>query len=83
MRTTLTLEPDVAAELERLRKEEPSSYKKIVNDLLRLGLYTRRQKGIEKRETPFRTRTADLGRPRIPLDNVAEALAIAEGEDYR
>ncbi len=83
MRTTLTLEPDVAADLERLRREGDLSYKEIVNELLRLGLRARREKNAAKRGTPFHTKTADLGKPMIPLDNIAEALAIAEGEDYR
>ena len=83
MRTTLTLEADVAAELERLRRAGDRSYKEIVNDLLRLGLRARREGGAAKGGTPFHTPTADLGKPMIPLDNIAEALAIAEGEDYR
>jgi hypothetical protein len=83
MRTTLTLEPDVVADLERLRREGDRSYKEIVNELLRLGLRAKREGGTEKAGKPFRTRTADLGKPMIPLDNIAEVLAIAEGEDYR
>ena len=83
MRTTLTLDPDVAADLDRLRREEGRSFKEIVNDLLRHGLRAKREEASGKRPKPFRTPTADLGKPMIPLDNIAEALAIAEGEDYR
>lgn len=83
MRTTLTLEPDVAADLERLRRDEDGSYKEIVNELLRLGLRARRERNAAGQGKPFHTRTADLGKPMIPLDNIAEALAIAEGEDHR
>ena len=33
--------------------------------------------------TRFVTRSMDLGSARVPLDNVAEALAAAEREDFR
>ena len=37
-----------------------------------------------KRQTPFRTRSVDLGALRIAsIDNVAEALAVADGEAFR
>ncbi len=38
MRTTLTLEKDVAAMLERLRKSRDASMKALVNEALREGL---------------------------------------------
>ncbi len=32
---------------------------------------------------PFRAHAVDLGQPRIAaIDNIADVLAIAEGEDY-
>ena len=83
MRTTLTLEPDVATEIKRIRREDDRSFKEVINEILRIGLRARSQKGAGRRKKPFRTPTADLGKPLIDLDNVAEALAIAEGEDYR
>ncbi|HYO46816.1 MAG TPA: hypothetical protein VEY33_09035 [Gemmatimonadota bacterium] len=82
MRTTLTLEPDVAAEVERIKREEVRSLKAIINELLRLGARERRRE-TSRRKKPFKTRTVSLGAPRIPIDNVADALAIAEGDDYR
>lgn len=82
MRTTLTLDDDVAVALERMRKSRDASLKKIVNDVLRRGL-----KDMSMRQKPrrrFHTRSVDLGKPRIPdLDNIAEVLAIAEGEVFR
>ena len=77
----MTLDDDVAAQLERLRKRRDSSLKEVVNEALRKGLREMTEK--PKRREPFRTRAFDLGRPLIPLDNIAEALAIAEGEDYK
>ena len=38
MRTTLTLDDDVAAMLERLRKRKGATFKQLVNDALRTGL---------------------------------------------
>lgn len=38
MRTTLTLDDDVAVALERLRRTRDASLKDIVNDVLRRGL---------------------------------------------
>jgi len=81
MRTTLSLDDDVAAALERLRKGRDASLKEVVNEALRQGL---RQMDRKQRPSRFRTRTVDLGRCRIgSLDDVAEALALAEGEAFR
>jgi hypothetical protein len=82
MRTTLTLDDDVAAELERLRKTRDASLKEVVNDVLRLGL-----REIDTRarpHEPFRTRSVDLGAPRVAnIDNIAEVLAVFEGEAFK
>ena len=82
MRTTLTLDDDVAALLERLRKTRRASLRQVVNEALRQGL--RLMTSPPKRGRPFRTGAVDLGPCRLPdLDNVAEILAVAEGESYR
>lgn len=82
MRTTLTLDDDVAAVLERLRKSRDASLKDLVNEALRRGL-----KDMSRRPRPrerLRTRSVALGQLRIAdLDNIGEALAIAEGEAYK
>jgi hypothetical protein len=82
MRTTLTLEPDVAALLSRVQKARKSGLKDTVNDALRRGL----QEMAEGKATPprFVMRTYDPGECLLPsLDNVAEALAVAEGEWHK
>jgi hypothetical protein len=82
MRTTLTLDDDVAAALERLRKQRDSSYRDVVNDVMRRGL----RHALEVREPAgkYVTPVSDCGACLIgSLDNLAEVLAIAEGEDYR
>ncbi len=82
MRTTLSLDDDVAAALERLKKKRRQRFKDLVNEALRRGL--REMSEPPKRGQPFRTRAVALGRCRVAsLDNVAEALAVAEGESFR
>jgi hypothetical protein len=82
MRTTLTLEKDVAAMIERLRKSRDASLKAIVNEALREGL--KRLDAPRRKQRRFRTASANLGRCLVGnVDNVAEALAVAEGESFR
>jgi predicted CopG family antitoxin len=81
MRTTLTVDDDVAAMLERLRKTREQSFKDLVNEALRRGL--KQMDAQSKRREPFHTQSVDNGRCRIgSIDNVAEALAIAEDESF-
>lgn len=82
MRTTLTLEDDVAARLDRLRAQREESFKDIVNDLLRRGLDdVERGPGERPR---YRLEPHSLGRCLLPsLDKTADVLAWAEGDDYR
>jgi len=82
MRTTLTLDDDVAALLERARKARKTNFKTIVNEALRQGL--REMAKPTLRGTPYQTREADLGRCLVAgLDDISEALAVAEGEHFR
>lgn len=80
MRTTLTLDDDVAAQVERLRQERRASLREIVNELLRRGLVEELRPKARK---PVRLGSFNLGEPLIPIDNVAEALAYAEGDDFK
>lgn len=81
MRTTLTLDDDVAALVEEVRLKKRQTFKQIVNDGLRQGLAS----GAGKEQSrPFRTREADLGRVLVDdLDRIAEVLEYAEGPAYR
>jgi hypothetical protein len=81
MRTTLTLEDDVAVQLERLRKTRDANLKDLVNEALRLGL--REMTAKPRTRKPFHMRTFHMGEPLISIDNVAEAIAFAEGEGYK
>jgi hypothetical protein len=80
MRTTLTIDDDVAVRLERLRRERDASLKDVVNDVLRRGLDVDAR---PKPRKPFKMKTYDCGELLFPIDNVAEALAYAEGEDFK
>ena len=83
MRTTLTLEDDVAAMLKRLRRERKLRLKEAVNLALREGLVKLSHPPLP-RGAPYRTRAVSLGRCLLgSLDNVAEALAAAEGEGFK
>ena len=82
MRTTLTIDDDIAAELERLRRGRNLSRKKLVNEALRLGV--REMTAPAKKGKRFRTRTFHGGKLLVAsIDNVAELLAEIEGEDWR
>ena len=83
MRTTLTLEPDVAAALARVQKARDASHKDVVNEALRLGLRQMTAKP-DKRRKPFRTRSVDLGECLLPnLDNIGEVLSMLDEDDWR
>jgi hypothetical protein len=83
MRTTVTLDDDVAALVEQVREQRNETFKNVLNEALRLGLRLMQEPGTGP--TPvYRTRSVSLGRPKLPdVDNVAEALAIIEGDDIR
>jgi hypothetical protein len=82
MRTTLTLDEDVATALEQLRRKHGGRLKTVVNDLLREGL--RHAQERPTRRSQFRTQSVDLGRLRASsVDNVAEVLATAEDEAFK
>jgi Ribbon-helix-helix protein, copG family len=82
MRTTLTIDDDVAAMLEQLRRDRETSLKDLINEALRRGLLE--MNAPRRRRKPYRTPSVDLGTPRIPdVDNIAEVLAIIEGEAFK
>lgn len=82
MRTTLTLDDDVAAALERLRRSREESLKVLVNEALRRGL-KQLNKRPEQRH-PLRTTPVALGRCRIgSVDNIADVLTVAEGDAFK
>jgi hypothetical protein len=80
MRTTITLEKDVAARLNRLRKTRP--FKDLVNDALRVGLDE--IENTSSADYSSYSITPVDGKPRrTDLDNIAEVIAEVEGDDFR
>lgn len=80
MRTTLTLDRDVAESLKRLLKRRGASMKSLVNDALRLGLSQIERPAPKK---AFRTKSVNLKPRASNVDDIAEVLALAEGDDFR
>jgi plasmid stability protein len=82
MRTTLTLDDDVAARLKAEMRRHGKSLKETVNELLRLGLDAQNKRPRRER---FRIRPRDLGRlrPGLSLDNVGDLLEQLEGPAHR
>lgn len=72
MRTTVSLEPDVAAELDRVRRSEGIGLSEAINRLVRSGMAAPREG-----KSRFVQRTAALG-SKIDLTNVAEVLELLD-----
>ena len=64
-----------------MRRARDASLKDLVNEALRRGL--RDMSAPPKKRRPFRTQVFNMGPPLINIDNVAEALANAEGEGFK
>jgi hypothetical protein len=82
VRTTLTLDDDVAAKLKAESRRTGRPFKDVVNETLRRGLTSRRVTGSRQ---PFKVKARDLGnlRPGLSLDNIAGLLEQVEGPLHR
>ncbi|MCS7055072.1 MAG: ribbon-helix-helix protein, CopG family [Thermoflexales bacterium] len=77
MRTTITLDDDVAARLIELQRQTGRSFKAIVNETLRLGLEQRARRQPRPR---FKVVARPLGiRPGLNYANVGELIEQIEG----
>ena len=76
MRTTITLDADVAQAVQRLRRQRGVGLSEAVNELIRSGLRARAPRSV------FHQRTHALGL-RIDVRNVAEALEQLDGPGSR
>jgi 5-enolpyruvylshikimate-3-phosphate synthase len=83
VRTTLSLDDDVATRVKSEVRRSGRPFKEVVNDLLRAGLSQRSRE--KSRRPPFRIQARDLGalRPGQSLDNIGALLEIAEGPRHR
>jgi len=81
MRTTLTLEDDVATKLKEEMGRSGRSFKETVNAVLRDGLRAARTRQPRK---PFVVRARDMqSLPGVDFDNIAELIDQAEGPLHR
>jgi hypothetical protein len=80
MRTTLTLDPDVAAKVKRGAKKLNKPLKEVINAALRAGLDSVLN---PPPANLYHTEPRPMGlRQGFSYDNIAELLARAEGEDH-
>ncbi len=79
VRTTLTLEDDVASALRAISREQQLPWKQVVNDVLRRGLAS---KPSGDQSQPYRTRSHPAGELLMPtaLVTVDDMVAWSEGE---
>ena len=82
MRTTLTLDDDVAAKLKSLARRSGRPFRDVVNDTIRRGLA---QPAPASVPAPFVVEARDLGRlrPGLSLDNIGDLLEQVEGPLHR
>jgi len=78
MRTTVRLDPEVAAAAQQLRRQQGLTLSDAVNQLARAGL----TRGAASTSRQFKQRTAPIGL-RIDVSNVAEALDLLDGPDNK
>jgi hypothetical protein len=83
MRTTLTLDEDVARKLKAESRRLDRSFRDVVNEILRRGLANPRAKTSARPR--FKVQARDLGnlRPGVSLDNIAELIELVEGGLHR
>ena len=82
MRTTVTLDDDVAAKLKAEARRSGKPFKTVLNECLRIALSAGRGR---TRPEAFSIEARDLGnlRPGLSLDNIAEILDLVEGPESR
>lgn len=80
MRTTVTIDDDIAAELEVLRKKEGLSYKAALNHVLRIGLQA---KAAPPKPRKFKTPTRKMGlRPGIDPTRLNALVDELETDEF-
>jgi len=80
MRTTLTLDPDVATKARKAAARLHKPFKEIINAALCVGLEEILSPPVAK---PYRTNPRPMGLCRgFSYDNISELITSAEGEDH-
>jgi hypothetical protein len=83
MRTTVTLDDDVARALERIQAEEHTTFRQALNDAIREGLAARAHRAREGTAPIRTTRARNLGPRLTNFDNASELTALLEGDTYK
>lgn len=78
MRTTITLDADAVALVNRRMRERGISFKEAVNDAIRAGLAGDAPSGGR---APFRTRPVALGLPTVNLDRALQVAGALEDDE--
>lgn len=77
MRTTVTLDPDVAAKLKAVARDRDISFKEALNQAVRRGL-----SGDTRTASPYRLKVRRLGlRPGIDLDQALRLASDLEDDE--
>jgi hypothetical protein len=80
VRTTLTIEDDVAKGLEREMRRSGMSLKAAINHFLRMGLFS----SPAPEQKPFKVHPRPFGLPAgLSYDNVEELLETLEGSEHK
>ncbi len=82
MRTTITLDEDVAEKLQtEMRRRRTTNFKETLNDVLRRGLLAHRELAAAK---PFKVQARSMGsKLGLNYDNVGELIEQMEGSNHK
>jgi hypothetical protein len=77
VRTTVNLEPDVAAAVQALRDERKIGLSEAVNELIRAGLQ------VPKQRRKVEWKTYPMGLEKVDITSISAALEELDGPDWR
>lgn len=84
MRTTVTLDDDLAVLLEKVRGERGQTFKEALNEALRKGLIESSAPAQIQPGDRYEFDTVDMGHPLMEnMDNLHEVLTVGESESHR
>lgn len=76
MRTTITLDPDTAALVQKDMQRRGVTFKEAVNSAIRAGLAPSQEPG-----SAFRTRGVAMGTPTVDLDRAVQIAGALEDDE--
>ena len=79
MRTTITLDPDVAMQIKKRMADKDLTFKETVNEALRQGL---KAAGTDRKRPPFKVKPHSFGfRPGVDLNKLNQLVDEIEAEE--